>query len=272
MSRAERTLSEALRADGLSAGYGGGLVLDRLDLAVPRAAFTALIGPNGCGKSTLLRAFARLLPLAHGTVLVDGRSIASMTAKQAARRVGILAQGPATPEGLTVGELVREGRYPHRRLFSGWSEADESAWQEALALTGMAALAERPVASLSGGQRQRAWIAMALAQRTDILLLDEPTTYLDLAHQLDILELIQKLVCQRRTTIVAVLHDINQAARHADHVVMLKDGRIVAQGTPEAVLTAENMERVFKIRALITPSPVDGKVLVLPIGKARSGP
>lgn len=259
----------SLKAEGLSLAYGRTAIVDALDLAVPDRAFTALVGPNGSGKSTILRALAGLLAPKGGTVLLDGRSIARLPAKEAARRIGALSQGPSAPDGLTVVDLVQQGRYPHRSLFGRWSEADEEACAQALRLTDMVELRDRPLDSLSGGQRQRAWIAMTLAQETPILLLDEPTTFLDLAHQIEVMEIIATLVGERGKTVVAVLHDLNQAARYADHMVLLKAGRVAAAGRSEAVMTAESIGQVFGIAASIIPDPVTGTPMCIPLAKGR---
>jgi iron complex transport system ATP-binding protein len=269
MSRPDPTQHAGLAAGGLSLAYGRTAIVDDLDLAVPDRAFTALVGPNGSGKSTILRALAGLLAPKGGTVLLDGRSIARLPAKEAARRIGVLSQGPSAPEGLTVVDLVQQGRYPHRSLFGRWSEADEEACAQALQLTDMVELRDRPLDSLSGGQRQRAWIAMTLAQETPILLLDEPTTFLDLAHQIEVMELIATLVGERGKTVVAVLHDLNQAARYADHMVLLKAGRVAAAGHSEAVMTVESIGLVFGIAASIVPDPVTGTPMCIPLAKGR---
>lgn len=253
-----------LAAVGVAAGYGGAPVIEALDLDIRPGGFTALLGPNGCGKSTLLRAIARLHPLEAGQVLLDGKAIASLGGKEAARRIGLLAQGANAPEGLTVLDLVRQGRYPHRSIFGGWASSDQAAVDEALDLTATRPLADRPLAALSGGQRQRAWIAMALAQRSPILLLDEPTTYLDLAHQLDLLGLMRRLVDERGMTVVAVLHDINQAARFADELVLLRAGRIAARGAVEAVLTPELVARVFGVEVTLVTDPETGGPYCIP--------
>lgn len=257
-----------LAVRGLSAGYGRGDVLEALDIDIPAGQFTALIGPNGCGKSTLLRALCGLLPARSGEVHLDGRDLSRIPSKRIARRVGMLPQGPVAPEGLSVEELVRQGRYPHRSLLGQWSRRDEEACRRAMELTGLTALAERPLEALSGGQRQRAWIAMTLAQETGILLLDEPTTYLDLAHQIEVLDLVVTLVREQGTTAVAVLHDIGQAARYADHMVAMKGGRIVAKGSPEAVITEATVSDVFGVTARVIPCPVLGVPTVVPLGRA----
>ncbi|QDG94767.1 ABC transporter ATP-binding protein (plasmid) [Rhizobium sp. NIBRBAC000502774] len=236
-----------LSLEGLSLGYGNTMIVEEMDLAIPPHAFTVLLGRNGSGKSTVLRACAGLLRPKSGTVLLDGKPLGQLGPLESARRIAILPQGPVAPEGLTVSDLVRQGRYPHRGLFARWSKADEEACEEALDLTGMTDLRKQPLENLSGGQRQRAWIAMSLAQQTDILLLDEPTTFLDLAHQSEVMSLISTLVKSRRKTVVAVLHDINQAARHADHLVMFKAGRLLAQGHPSVIMSRELVRRVFDI-------------------------
>ncbi len=236
-----------LRLEGLSLGYGHRTIVEGLDLAIPPHAFTVLLGRNGSGKSTVLRACAGLLRPKSGNVLLNGKPLAQLSARDSARQIAILPQGPVSPEGLTVSDLVRQGRYPHRGLFTRWSKVDEEACEEALDLTGMGDLRKQPLENLSGGQRQRAWIAMSLAQETDILLLDEPTTFLDLAHQAEVMSLIGTLVKSRRKTVVAVLHDVNQAVRHADHIVTFKTGRLVEQGPPGTIMTRDLVRRVFDI-------------------------
>lgn len=264
--------NKGLAARALSLGYGRASIIDGLDVTIPARAFTALIGPNGSGKSTLLRALAGLLTPTGGHVVLDGALIARLSAKELARRVGMLPQGPAAPEGLTVDELVKQGRYPHRRLFGRWSERDRLACEEALSLAGMRDLRDRPLDDLSGGQRQRAWLAMTLAQETATLLLDEPTTFLDLAHQMEVMEVITELVAQRGKTVIAVLHDLNQAARYADHMVMMKHGRIVAAGPPAEIMSADTIERVFEVRAHIVADPVTGTPMCVPLGRGKRHP
>jgi iron complex transport system ATP-binding protein len=250
-----------LAARDLTLGYGDGRpVVGGLDLAVPDGEVTCVVGPNGCGKSTLLRAFGRLLRPRGGAVLLDGADLARLPTRQVARSLGLLPQAPAAPEGITVADLVARGRQPHQRWWRQWSAADERAVAEAMALTGVAGLAARPVDALSGGQRQRVWIAMALAQDTDLLLLDEPTTHLDIAHQVEVLNLVRRL----GRTVVAVLHDLNQAARYADHLVAMRDGRIVARGRPGEVVTADLVREVFGLDAVVVPDPVTGSPLVVP--------
>jgi iron complex transport system ATP-binding protein len=256
-----------LRASGLRLSYDSRIVVDGLDLAVPPGRITAIVGANACGKSTLLRALARLLTPKQGAVHLDGRALHSIPSRELAQRLGILPQSPIAPEGLTVVDLVNRGRSPHQTWWRQWSKADEEAVQDALAATGMTDLADRPVDELSGGQRQRAWIAMAVAQGTPVLLLDEPTTYLDLAHQIDVLDLITDLNRRESRTVVMVLHDLNQACRYADHVVAMKSGRIVAEGSPAEVITAETVADVFDLNCRITPDPVSGTPLVIPMGR-----
>lgn len=260
----------ALAAHAVSIGYGRSVIVRDLDLTVEKGSFTALLGPNGSGKSTLLRALARLLPVRSGTVALDGRPIDGLSARQLARRIGVLGQGTVAPEGMTVAELVRQGRYPHRSLFSRWSAADEKACADALAQTGALHLKDRLLESLSGGQRQRAWISMTLAQETDILLLDEPTTYLDLAHQVEVLELMRELAGARGKTVVAVLHDLNLAARYADRIAFLKAGRLVAYGRAEELMNAQTIEDVFGLACSVLVDPFTGKPLCVPALKARA--
>ena len=256
-----------LSARRLRLAYGDRVVVDGLDLVVPEGKVTAVVGANACGKSTLLRALARLLAPRSGVVELDGKSIHAMPTVQVARRLGILPQAPVAPEGLTVVDLVGRGRAPHQTWWRQWSRADEAAVTAALAATGMTAHAQRPVDELSGGQRQRAWIAMAVAQDTPVLLLDEPTTFLDLAHQIDVLDLVLDLNRREGRTVVMVLHDLNQACRYADHLVAMKAGRIVAQGPPGHVVTEELVADVFDLRSRVQDDPVSGTPLVIPIGR-----
>jgi iron complex transport system ATP-binding protein len=248
----------------LDLNYGDHAVVRGLDLALPGGAVTAIVGPNACGKSTLLRGLARLLAPASGTVTLDGADISRLGARALALRMGLLPQQPVTPEAITVEALVRLGRYPHQRLLGPWSAADRGAVEDALARTGTAALRDRPVDRLSGGQRQRVWIALALAQDTELLLLDEPTTFLDLRHQLDVLDLVAELHAEADRTTVMVLHDLGQAARYADHLVVLDGGRLAAAGPPAEVLTAELVEEVFQVPCRIVPDPETGTPLVIP--------
>jgi len=256
-----------LRAERLHLAYDRVDVVRDLDLAIPPGRVTVIVGANACGKSTLLRALARLLAPRGGTVSLDGRQIARLPTREVATRLGILPQAPIAPEGLTVGDLVARGRHPHQRWFRQWSAEDEAAVRAALAATGTADLADRPVDELSGGQRQRAWIAMALAQGTEILLLDEPTTYLDMAHQVEVLDLLADLNATEGRTVVLVLHDLNQACRYAHHLVAMAGGRIVAEGPPADVVTEDLVRRVFGLDTRIIPDPVAGTPLVVPIGR-----
>ncbi|QSB14652.1 ABC transporter ATP-binding protein [Natronosporangium hydrolyticum] len=256
-----------LRTDGLRLGYDGALVIDDLTVSVPAGRITALVGPNGCGKSTLLRGMARLLRPARGAVLLDGADIAQLPAKQLARQLGLLPQSPTAPEGLLVADLVARGRYPHQSWLSQWSRDDEAAVTQALAMTGAEELRDRVVDELSGGQRQRVWIAMALAQQTDTLLLDEPTTFLDMSYQVEVLELLRRLNRDEGRTIVVVLHDLNQACRYADELVALADGAVVAQGPPTQIVDEDLVRRVFAIDCRIIDDPVSHTPLVVPMGR-----
>ncbi|WP_030489202.1 ABC transporter ATP-binding protein [Micromonospora chokoriensis] len=248
----------------LVAGYDERTVLDGLDLDLPTDAFTVIVGPNACGKSTLLRTMARLLTPRRGTVLLDGTAIRDLPTREVARRLGVLPQSPLVPEGVTVADLVGRGRQPHQRWWRQWSSEDGAAVDQAMALADVTDLANRPVDSLSGGQRQRVWIAMTLAQDTDALLLDEPTTFLDLAHQVEVLDLLHRLRSERGRTVVAVLHDLNQAARYADHLVAMRAGTVVAAGAPREILTADLVRDVFGLACVVVPCPVTGAPLVVP--------
>ena len=265
------TRTAALQTDALSLGYGERLVVDRLTTSVPTGAVSVIIGANGCGKSTLLRGLARLLRPSAGSVLLDGRDIHTLPSREVARVLGLLPQTPTAPEGITVADLVARGRHPHQTWFRPWSAADQRAVTEALTLTDTLGLAERPVDQLSGGQRQRVWIALALAQQTDLLLLDEPTTYLDLAHQVEVLDLLTDLNRRRGTTVVIVMHDLNLACRYADHLVALREGRIVAEGEPAEVITEAVIEEVYGLRARVVADPVSGTPTVVPIGRHHCG-
>jgi len=250
---------------GLSLAYDSDTVIKQLSLSIVPGEITALVGPNGCGKSTLLRGLARLLKPRAGEVLLDGRAIHTLSTKGLAQQMGILPQGPVAPEGLTVYELVAQGRYPHQGFFQQWSPADEKATREALAITNMAPFADRPMDTLSGGQRQRAWIAMTLAQETSILLLDEPTTFLDIGFQLEVMELIERLNRERQMTILLVLHDLNQAARYSRRMIVLREGVVVADGRPRDALTKELLTDVFNIHADILIDPALGVPFCVPL-------
>ena len=261
--------AHTLNASRISAGYGDTKVLHGLDLAVPPGRITAIVGANACGKSTLLRAMSRLLFLREGQVLLDGKSIHRTAPRQLARTLGLLPQSPIAPEGITVSDLVGRGRHPHQSLFSRWTKGDDEAVESALTATRTTDLAGRSVDELSGGQRQRVWIAMALAQQTDILLLDEPTTFLDISHQVEVLDLLTDLNRERGTTVIMVLHDLNLAARYADYLVAMRDGRVEVTGAPEEVLTQATVRNVFGLESEIITDPVSDRPMMLPIGRHR---
>jgi len=261
------TPGNRLVAQGVTLGYGERAVVHELSAEVPDNQITVIVGANACGKSTLLRGMARLLRPSAGAVLLDGYAIASLPSKQVARTLGLLPQNPVTPEGVGVVDLVGRGRHPHQGALRRWSSEDEQAVAKALELTDTLDLADRLVDELSGGQRQRVWIAMALAQETDLLLLDEPTTYLDVAHQVEILDLLAELNETRGTTIVMVLHDLNMAARYADHLVAMREGRIVAAGPPGEVITEDCVRDVFGMECRVIDDPVTGTPMVIPLGR-----
>lgn len=261
------TATHTLTVENLELGYGNRTVVEDLDLAVPPGKITCIVGANACGKSTLLRSMSRLLAPRGGHVLLDGKDVHRLPAKQLARTLGLLPQSPIAPEGIVVADLVGRGRHPHQRVLSRWSREDDAAVADALAATHITELAERSVDELSGGQRQRVWIAMVLAQQTDLLLLDEPTTFLDVSHQVEVLDLLTDLNRDRGTTIVMVLHDLNLAARYADHLVAMAAGRIHAAGDPAEVLTSDLVEAVFGLDSRVISDPVSGKPLVLPVGR-----
>jgi len=253
-----------LRAEAVCLAYDAHIVVDDLSLSIPDGKVTAIVGANACGKSTLLRALARLLRPTSGRVLLDGEEIHRVKTKEVARRLGLLPQSSTCPPGILVADLVARGRSPHQRLLQQWSVTDEDTVRDALIATETLDLADRPIDELSGGQRQRVWIAMALAQATPLLLLDEPTTFLDIAHQIDVLDLVADLNQTRQTTVVMVLHDLNQACRYADHIVAMRDGRIVADGQPTEVITSELVEEVFGLECIVITDPLAGTPLVVP--------
>ncbi|WP_127782544.1 ABC transporter ATP-binding protein [Rhodococcus sp. X156] len=262
----ERALAPTiLGGERLTLGYEGRQISQGLDVDVPTGSFTAIIGPNACGKSTLLRALSRLLKPTEGSVVLDGRLITEYSSREVARRLGLLPQSSVAPHGIAVADLVSRGRFPHQSLLRQWSPEDEAAVTEAMRVTDLLDLADRPVDELSGGQRQRVWLALVLAQQTPILLLDEPTTYLDLSHQLEVLNLCRSLHASGGYTLVAVLHDLNMAFRYADHLIAMKDGRVVATGAPTEVVTPELVREVFGLGALVIPDPVTGKPMVIPL-------
>jgi iron complex transport system ATP-binding protein len=260
-------MSARLVTEAVSLSYGARRVVDAVDLRIPDGRVSVIVGANACGKSTLLRGMARLLRPSGGAVLLDGESIHRLPTRQVARVLGLLPQSPVAPEGVTVVDLVARGRQPHRSSFRRWTAADEAAVTEALTLTGTLELADRVVDELSGGQRQRVWVALAIAQGTDLLLLDEPTTYLDVAHQVEMLDLLADLNRDRGTTVVMVLHDLNLSARYADHLVALAGGRVYAEGTPAEVVTEDTVRAVFGLESLVLDDPVSHTPLVLPVGR-----
>ncbi len=262
----------SLQAEGLSLAYDDRTVVDQLDVELPDGEITVIVGANACGKSTLLRGMARLLKPASGRVLLDGESVHDMASKDVAQVLGLLPQTPVAPDGITVGDLVGRGRYPHQGFFRRWTAEDDRAVAAALEATGTAELVDRRVQDLSGGQRQRVWIAMALAQETDLLLLDEPTTYLDINHQVELLDLLTDLNRAEGTTVVLVLHDLNLACRYADHIIAMKAGRIVAEGAPSDVVDAQLVSDVFGLPCEVVPDPVSGTPMIVPRGRHHADP
>ncbi|MEM7336972.1 MAG: ABC transporter ATP-binding protein [Chloroflexota bacterium] len=259
-----------INATQLTLAYDSNVIIENLSTTIVSGQVTSLVGPNGCGKSTLLRGMARLLRPSAGEVLLDGKAIHEMPTKELAKIVGILPQAPRAPEGLTVYELVAQGRYPHQGFFQQWTPEDEEIARDAIEITNMVEFADRPLDTLSGGQRQRAWIAMSLAQKTPILLLDEPTTYLDIGFQLEVMELIEKLNHERGMTILLVLHDLNQAARYSNRMIVLREGSIVADGPPTEILTADLVADVFNVRANIVKDPDSGSPVCLPYATVQA--
>ncbi|MFB7655530.1 MULTISPECIES: ABC transporter ATP-binding protein [unclassified Streptomyces] len=267
----QRSNVNRLTAENVTLAYDQRVIAEQLSVEIPDNSFTVIVGPNACGKSTLLRALSRMLKPTQGRVLLDGSVIQSMPAKQVARTLGLLPQSSIAPDGITVGDLVGRGRYPHQGLLRQWSTEDERVVQESMAQTGISELAERYVDELSGGQRQRVWIAMALAQQTPLLLLDEPTTYLDIQHQIDVLDLCAELHEEQGRTLVAVLHDLNHAARYATHLIALREGEIIAEGAPRDIVTADLVERVFGLRCQVIDDPETGTPLVVPAARKARG-
>ncbi|MZQ84646.1 ATP-binding cassette domain-containing protein [Paenibacillus sp. 5J-6] len=259
----------AIEAQQLTLTYGENSIYENLDIAIPKGKITVFIGSNGCGKSTLLRSLARLLKPTNGSILLDGQAIAKLPTKEIAKRLSILPQGPVAPEGLTVLQLVKQGRYPYQSWLQQWSAEDEEMVSKALKATNMQQYADRTVDSLSGGQRQRAWIAMTLAQGTETILLDEPTTYLDMSHQVEVLDLLFELNVSQQRSIVMVLHDINLACRYAHHIVAIHDKKIAIQGTPEDIITEDTIRTVFNMDCQIIQDPLFGTPLCIPFGKGR---
>lgn len=262
-------MTHTIETQSLTLGYGDSVIIDELNLTIPKGEITVFIGGNGCGKSTLLRSVARLLKPRSGAVLLQGEAIAKMSTKEVAKQMAILPQSPVAPEGLTVLQLVKQGRYPHQTWLKQWTKKDEEKVMNALEATGMLDLKDRAVDSLSGGQRQRAWIAMTLAQDTDTILLDEPTTYLDMTHQIEILDLLFELNEKEQRTIVMVLHDLNLACRYAHNIVAIKDKKVFAKGKPEEVISCQLVKQVFDMDCEVTMDPLFGTPLCIPYGKGR---
>lgn len=258
-----------LSTSAITLAYRDRPIIRDLDIAIAEGSFSVIVGANGSGKSTLLKALARLLKPETGSVLLDGQAITSLPSVEIARRIGLLPQTAEAPEGITVADLVARGRYPHQTFFRQWSRQDETVVAAAMQAAGIAELADRAVDTLSGGQRQRAWIAMVLAQETPILLLDEPTTFLDMAHQADLLDLLQHLNADMGRTVIAVLHDLNQACRYATHIIAMREGTVVAEGRPADVVTEEMLEKVFDLPCVIIEDPVTGSPHVIPRNRRR---
>ncbi|SED83810.1 ABC transporter ATP-binding protein [Rhodobacter sp. 24-YEA-8] len=256
-----------LSAENVTLRYETRMISRDLSLEVPDRSFTVIVGPNACGKSTLLRALSRLLTPESGRVLLDGKAIHTLPSREVARRLGLLPQSPVAPEGISVADLVARGRFPHQSFLRQWSQGDAAAVAAALRDTGTADLADRPLAELSGGQRQRVWIAMALAQETPILLLDEPTTFLDIVHQVDLLEMLARLNRAGRT-VVAVLHELNLAFRYATHLIAMREGQIIATGAPDVIVTEDLIRQVFDLPALVMPDPLTARPMVIPCPRA----
>ncbi len=256
-----------LHTDAITVGYDKSVIIENLTVAIPDGEFTVIVGPNACGKSTLLRALSRLLKPSLGAVLLDGKYISSYPAKEVARRLGLLPQTSIAPDGISVADLVARGRYPHQKLIRQWSTADEDAVVLAMDATGVTSLSARPVDELSGGQQQRVWVAMVLAQQTPLLLLDEPTTFLDIAHQIELLDLLATLPRENGNTLVAVLHDLNHACRYADHIIAMKDGAVVVEGPPAEIVTADLVEAVFGLPCRIIDDPESHTPLVIPLAR-----
>ncbi len=254
---------------GLRAGYADVTILENIDLAIPDGQVTVLIGPNGCGKSTLLKTMARILKPTRGNVLLDGKDIHNLNTRAVAASLGLLPQGPIAPEGLTVRELVAQGRFPHQSLLRQWTRVDEDAVNSAMSIANITDFADRAVDTLSGGQCQRCWVAMVLAQDTDLILLDEPTTFLDLKVQVDLMDLFAGLAHDHGRTLVIVLHELSLAAAYADYLVMMKAGSIVAAGKPDAIFTAERLKHVFDLDASVLRDPTSGRPVCVPLGARR---
>lgn len=260
---------DGLHTVDLSCGYGPRTIVDQANVTIPQGKITVIVGANACGKSTLLKTMARIIPSLGGATILDGKALEDYAPKVLAKRLGMLPQHPLAPEGITVADLVGRARYPHHTLFRRWGTEDTRIVADALLATGSEALAERSIDELSGGQRQRVWISFALAQRTEYLLLDEPTTFLDVTHQLEVLDLLTDLNHDRGTTIVMVLHDINLAARYADHIIAMKDGHVVAAGAPKKIVDSHLIKQVFDLDAQVIDDPLSHTPLIIPIGRHR---
>ena len=263
--------NHTLSAEHLQTGYEKKVIVEDMTITIPDHKISVIIGSNGCGKSTLLKTFARLLQPMKGSILLDGKGYGELHAKRLAQILGLLPQSPLVPEGVKVSDLVSRGRYPYQTTFRGMSKEDYAAVDEAMEMMGVTQFADRNVDELSGGQRQRVWIAMALAQQTDILFLDEPTTYLDITYQVEILDLLTELNRRRSTTIVMVLHDLNLSARYADYLFAVKNGSLAAQGTPAEVITEELIKNIFNLDCQVIHDPISGSPMVVPIGRYHSG-
>lgn len=257
----------SIAAQSLTLGYDNKRVCEQLSLTIPPRQFTVIIGPNGCGKSTLLKSLCRLLKPLEGTILLDGKDIHRWPTKEVAKKIGLLPQSANSPNGIRVYDLVARGRYPHQSVFRQWSDEDKQAVEQAMVDANVTELAQQTVDSLSGGQRQRVWIAMVLAQQTPTLMLDEPTTYLDIAHQIELLDLFKTLNIEQGRTVVAVLHDLNQACRYADHVIALAEGELIAQGAPQTIIDSALVERVFGLKSEVVPDPVTGTPMIVPLSR-----
>lgn len=262
-------LDARLQTENITIKYDDRVIAEDLSVKIPHGSFTAIVGPNACGKSSLLRTLSKLIKPAQGHVLLEGKKITAYKSKDVARKLGLLPQSSTAPDGITVANLIAHGRYPYQSLLQQWSDEDEKAVLTAMELTNTTSLSHRFVDELSGGQRQRVWVAMVLAQQTPLLLLDEPTTYLDIAHQIDLLELFKDLN-EQGNTLVAVLHDLNHAARYANHIIAMKDGRIIAQGNPKEIVTAQLVEEVFGLKCIVIDDPITHTPLIVPLGKERS--
>lgn len=262
----------SFRAEQLASGYDDKTILQNINLEIPANKISVIIGSNGCGKSTLLKTLAKLIKPSQGDITLDGKNISKIPPKKLAQILGVLPQSPIVPEGITVADLIGRGRFPHQSLFSGWSKQDYEAVAEAMEIMNVTEFADLDIDELSGGQRQRVWIAMALAQQTDILFLDEPTTFLDITYQVEILDLLTDLNRKHGTTIVMVLHDINLSARYADYIYAIKYGKLVSEGAPKEVITDSLIKEIFDMNSIVMDDPVSHTPLVVPIGRYHSQP